>query len=116
MVKSLYSILAMTLLALFCLLGLSVVTVAQIAGDMYQQEVIQKLNRNLAEQIVRQKMLMQDHRIIQKGLKEIFDMLMVVSPGIEVYLLNPSGEILAYSAPPGRVKLARVDLTPIKKW
>jgi signal transduction histidine kinase len=83
---------------------------------MYQQEAVQKLNRNLARQIVAQKILMQDHRVNQKELKEIFNMLMVVNPGIEVYLLNPDGKILAYSAPAGKVKLDQVELEPIKKW
>ncbi|MGD8519879.1 MAG: HAMP domain-containing sensor histidine kinase [Desulfobacterales bacterium] len=115
-VKSLYSKLAIALLGLFCLLGVSILILTQFASDMYQQEVVQKLNRNLARQIVSQKILMQDHQINQKGLKEIFNMLMVVNPGIEVYLLNPGGEILAYSAPPGKVKLKRVELEPIKKW
>jgi signal transduction histidine kinase len=116
MVKSLYSKLAIAFLGLFCLLGVSIVILTQFAADMYQQEVVQKLNRNLAKQIVAQKILMQNHQINQKGLKEIFNMLMVVNPGIEVYLLNPAGEILAYSAPPGKVKLKQVELGPIKRW
>jgi signal transduction histidine kinase len=116
MFKSLYSKLALALLGLFCLLGISIIILTQLASDMYQQEVIQKLNRNLAKQIVAQKSLMRNHQIDDKGLKEIFDMLMVVNPGIEVYLLNPAGGILAYSAPPGRVKLGKVDVEPIKKW
>jgi len=116
MVKSLYSKLAIALLGLFCLLGVSILILTQVASDMYQQEAVQKLNRDLARQIVAQKNIMQDHQIIQKGLTEIFDMLMVVNPSIEVYLLNPGGDILAYSAPPGKVKRDRVDLKPIKKW
>ena len=116
MVKSLYAKLAMTLLGVFCLLGVSIVIVTQFASDMYQQEVVQKLNRNLARQIVAQKILMQAHRINEKGLKDIFNMLMVVNPSIEVYLLDPAGRILAYSAPPGKVKLDRVDMAPIKSW
>jgi signal transduction histidine kinase len=116
MLKSLYSKLAIALLGLFCLLGISIVILTQIASDMYQQEAVQKLNRNLARQIVAQKILMRDHQINQKELKEIFNMLMVVNPGIEVYLLNPDGKILAYSAPAGKVKLDRVELEPIKKW
>ncbi|MEE4262345.1 MAG: ATP-binding protein [Desulfobacteraceae bacterium] len=116
MVKSLYSKLAIALLGLFCLLGVSIVILTQVASDMYQQEVVQKLNRDLARQIAAQKNLMQDHQINQKGLTEIFDMLMVVNPSIEVYLLSPGGDILAYSAPPGKVKRDRVDLRPIKKW
>ena len=116
MVKSLYTKLAITLLVLFCLLGISILIVTQFASDMYQQEVVQKLNRNLARKIVAQKILMEDDRISDKGLKEVFDMLMVVNPNIEVYLLDPAGKILAFSAPPGKVKRDWVDLEPIKKW
>ncbi len=116
MIKSLYSKLAIALLGLFCLLGVSIVILTQVASDMYQQEAVQKLNRDLARQIVAQKILIQDHQINRTGLEEIFDMLMVVNPSIEVYLLDPGGDILAYSAPPGKVKRERVDLKPIKKW
>ena len=116
MFKSLYSKLALVLLALFCLLGISIVVLTQVAADMYQQEAVQKLNRDLARQIVAQKILIEDHQINRQGLKEIFHMLMVVNPSIEVYLLDPDGDILAYSAPPGKVKRERVDLKPIEKW
>jgi two-component system OmpR family sensor kinase len=116
MVKSLYTKLAIALLVLFCLLGISILIVTQFASDMYQQEVVQKLNRNLANQIVAQKILIENNQISEKGLKEVFDMLMVVNPNIEIYLLDPAGTILAFSAPPGKVKLDRVDLAPIKKW
>jgi signal transduction histidine kinase len=116
MVKSLYTKLVIALLVLFCLLGISILIVTQFASDMYQQEVVQKLNRNLANQIVAQKILIEDNRISEKGLKEVFDMLMVVNPNIEIYLLDPAGKILAFSAPQGKVKLDRVDLVAIKKW
>jgi signal transduction histidine kinase len=116
MVKSLYTKLAIVLLVLFCLLGVTILIVTQFASEMYQQEVVQKLNRDLAKQIVAQKILMEDNQISEKGLKDIFHMLMVVNPNIEIYLLDPTGKILAFSAPPGKVKLYRVDLAPIKKW
>jgi signal transduction histidine kinase len=116
MLKSLYSKLALVLLALFCLLGVSIVILTQFASDMYQQEAVQKLNRDLARQIVAEKILIEDHQINRQGLKEIFHMLMVVNPSIEVYLLDPSGNVLAYSAPPGKVKRDRVDLNPVEKW
>ena len=79
MVKSLYTKLAIVLLVLFCLLGVTILIVTQFASDMYQQEFVQKLNRNLAKQIVAQKILMEDNRISEKGLKDVFDMLMVVN-------------------------------------
>ena len=116
MFKSLYTKLAIVMLLLFVLLGVTILTVTLFTSDMYQQEVVQKLNRYLAKQIVAQKILMENNRISEKGLKDVFNMLMVVNPSIEIYLLNPSGKILAFSAPPGKVKLDRVDLVPIKKW
>lgn len=100
MFKSLYSKLAIVLLGLFCLLGVSIIVITQFTSDIYQQEVIQKLNLNLANQIAVQKNLMRDQKINEQGLKEIFNMLMVVNPGIELYLLNPDGDIMAFSAPP----------------
>lgn len=116
MVKSLYTKLAIALFVLFCLLGISIFTLTQFTSDMYQQEVVQKLNRDLARQIVAQKNLIEDDRVSEKDLKEVFEMLMVVNPNIEIYLLDPAGKILAFSAPPGKVKRDRVDLKPIKKW
>ena len=41
---------------------------------------------------------------------------MVINPSIEIYLLDPAGNILAYSAPENRIKRQTVDLRPIKKW
>ncbi|MEJ2726698.1 MAG: HAMP domain-containing sensor histidine kinase, partial [Deltaproteobacteria bacterium] len=52
----------------------------------------------------------------QKALEEIFHMLMVINPGIEIYLLDSEGHILAYSAPKGKVKREHVDLGPVKRW
>ena len=116
MVKSLYTKLAIVLLVLFCLLGLFILIVTQVTSNMYQQEVVQKLNRDLAKQIVAHKVLIEDGRINEKGLKNIFEMLMVVNPNIEIYLLDPAGKILAFSAPSGKVKRNSVSLGPIKKW
>ena len=92
---------------------MTILIVTQFASDMYQQEVVQKLNRDLAKQIVAQKILMENNQISEKGLKDVFSMLMVVNPSIEIFLLDPAGKILALSAPPGKVKLDRVDLAPI---
>ncbi len=116
MFKSLYSKLAVVLLVLFALVGLSLVAVTLFSAEMYQQEVDQKLNRELAAHIVSEKLLLRDNQINEKALKEIFHMLMVINPSIEIYLLDPSGRILAFSAPPGKVKRKRVSLEPIKSW
>jgi two-component system, OmpR family, sensor kinase len=116
MFKSLYSKLAAVLTVLFLLVGLSFIIVTLFSTEMYQQEVNQKLNSQLADHIVKEKLLMNNQQVNEGALKEIFHMLMVINPSIEIYLLDPQGKILAFSAPPGKVKRRQVSLTPIKDW
>jgi two-component system OmpR family sensor kinase len=116
MFKSLYSKLAAVLTGLFFIVGLSFVAVTVFSTEMYQQEVNQRLNSKLAEQIVTEKILMKGNRVNQEALEEIFHMLMVINPSIEIYLLDPEGNILAYSAPINKVKRIRVNLDPIRKF
>jgi signal transduction histidine kinase len=115
MFRSLYSKLAAVLTGLFCLVGLAIIIVTLFSTELYQQEVNQRLNRRLAEQIVAQKLLMQDNRVNQEALADIFHMLMVINPSIELYLLDPRGAILAFSADPGKVRRTHVDLGPIRE-
>ncbi|HCY87673.1 MAG TPA: sensor histidine kinase [Desulfobacteraceae bacterium] len=116
MFTSLYSKIAAGLAALFLALGLIFIGVTVFSTDMYQQEVNQKLNRDLADQIVREWLLMDQGKVNATALKEIFHMLMVINPGIEIYLLDPDGNILTYSAPKGSVKRKSVSLGPVLEW
>ena len=113
MFRSLYSKLAAVLTGLFCLVGLAIIVVTMFSTDMYQKEVNQRLNSKLADHIVAERLLMQDNRVNQEALKDIFHMLMVINPSIEIYLLDTEGTILAFSAAPDRVKRKRVDLGPV---
>lgn len=115
MFRSLYSKLAFVLLVLFAVIGILAIVVTVFATGMYQQEVNQKLNRNLAQLIVAEKTLIRDKLVNQASLKEVFHMMMVINPAIELYLLDPEGTVLAYSAEPGKVKRKRVDLKPIQR-
>jgi signal transduction histidine kinase len=115
LLRTLYGRLAAVLLALFLLSGLAAIAVARYAADMYQQEVAQKLNYTLAEHIVAERLPLRGSRVDEAALKHIFAMLMVINPSIEVYLLDAEGDILAFSAPPERVKRKRVALEPIER-
>lgn len=113
MLRSLYAKLAFALLGLLALVGGLLVVVSVFTTELYQQEANQKLNRMLAELIASERDLMRDSRVNNAAVKEIFSMLMTVNPSIEVYLLDRQGTILSYSAEPGKVKRAAVDLGPI---
>jgi len=111
--RSLYSKLAFVLLGLLAVVGLLFVSISVYSTEMYQQEVNQKLNRTLAEVIISRKIVMRNSLVDERALKDVFSMLMTINPSIEVYLLDPQGKILAYSADPGKVKRTSVRLEPI---
>ncbi len=116
MFKTLHCQLAAVLLGLFCLIGVLFILLTLYTTRLYFQEVNQTLNRKLAQHLISEKKLMQAGRVNEEPLKHVFHALMVVNPGIEVYLLDPKGTILAFSAPPGRVKRKTVSLEPLKEF
>ena len=111
--NTLYAKLAAVLLALFGVVGAVYVSVTLFATRMYLDEVNQKLNRNLAATILAEKPVIKDQKIDWHMLYSVFDALMAVNPSIEIYLLDDHGNITAFSAPKGKVKLNRVNLRPV---
>jgi len=116
LLRSLYSKLALGLLALLVVIGVFFILVTFVTTRVFLQEVNQNLDRDVAEHLVAEVLLMEDGRVRQDALEDVFHMMMVVNPSIEIYLLDPQGTILAYSAPPGKVKLERIDLAPVRRF
>ncbi len=114
--NSLFAKLTLVLMVLFSLVGALVVTITLFSTEMYQQEVNQKLNSEVASHIVNETSLMVDGQLNRKALKGIFDSLMVFNPSLEIYLLDDEGWIVSYSAPPWKVVRQSVDLEPIKRY
>jgi len=116
MLNTLYSKLAAALFGLVCLIGLLFFLLVRYSTEMYQQEVSQKLNTALAQNIVHHEPLLKDKHINEAAVKDIFHMLMVVNPRIEVYLLDQDGRILDYDAPVEKIQRQRVDTKAIKQF
>jgi signal transduction histidine kinase len=116
MFRTLYSRLALTLFILLCLVGVILIQVVGHSSTLYQQEVAQKLNRELAAHIVAEQPLIQNREINQQALDHLFHQLMVINPSIELYLLNEQGAVLGYSAPEGKVKRTQVALEPVRNF
>lgn len=116
MFRTLYGKLAAILFLLLCVTGAAGLFVNRYATEMYQQEVAQRLNGEVAAHIVSEIDLIEKTNENSDALKEIFHWLMVVHPSIEIYRLDREGRILAYSAPPERVKLDRIDLEPVREF
>ncbi len=116
MPRTLYGKLALAFLALIALSNVLYIVMTVMTTRLYIQEVNQRLNQALASGVVGEDILLRDGEINQAALADIFHMLMVINPAIEVYLLDPQGAILAFSAPPGKVKRRSVSLAPLEAF
>lgn len=116
MLNTLYKKLALTLFVIIMGIGVLLYLILGYSSDMYQQEVSQKLNAEIAKHIADEEALLHEGVINQDALKQVFHMLMVINPSIEVYLLDPDGKILSYSAPDEKIKRKRVELGPIQRF
>jgi len=114
--RTLYGKLSAVLVLLFFGMGILFVLLTLFTTRVHLQEMTQKLNLSLAKHIAAEHRLIEGGRVQDHAIGEIFHMLMAVHPGIEVYLLGKEGEILSYSAPPGRVKRNRVNLAPLRRF
>lgn len=119
MLKTLHGRLAVTLLGLLLVTGGIELALSLFTTETHVEEVEQRLNLDLAQQITAAKhatLLDADGEIRSDGLAELFHWLMVVNPGIELYLLKASGEVLAYDPMPGEIVRETVALEPIRAF
>jgi len=116
MIKTLYGRLSAILLAIFLVIGVFYAALMLFVTRTHMQEAAQRLNLGLAEYLVSEKLFMEEGRINEGALKESFHMLMEINPSIELYLLDSDGKILAYYAPPGKVRMEKVSTGPIERF
>ncbi len=115
MLRTLYARLALALFVLLCLVGGIFLVAALYSAHLYQQEVAQRLNLELAAHIVDEHVLLENGRVRQQGLEALFHDLMIINPSLEFYLLAADGRVLSYSAAPGKVVRERVGLDPVRR-
>ncbi len=83
----------------------------------YSVEVTQKLNWNLAKTTVDViKPNFKNGKVNKEAVNDIVHSMMAINPSVEIYLLNPQGDILIYVAPEKVVKLKKVSLLPIHNF
>lgn len=114
MMKSLHARLVAVLLGLLLGLGAILITINFYSTKRYEEEVVQRLNLGLASSLVAEDLLLVDGEVNERALEHVFHTLMIINPNIEVYLLDLEGNVVQYSAEPGRVVRNRIDIEPIK--
>lgn len=116
MLRSLYAKLSLSLVVLLICVGVLYTLISLSAAQYYLQKTDQKLNLDLAKNLVADRNLVESGTLNEKALSATFMEYMVINPSIEIYLLDLEGNILSYSADPGQVKRRAVSLKPIKAF
>ncbi|WP_051378659.1 sensor histidine kinase [Derxia gummosa] len=84
--------------------------------ELREQEIVQRLSAGLATHIAGNAALMRRDGLDPVAVRELFAKFMDVNPAVEVYLLDLDGRIIGHAAPPGRLRLDRVDLGPVRDF
>ena len=90
----------------------------QVAAE-HEQESLQRLSHGLARHIVGHwpEITLADPGLAERAAREaLLSMLMVVNPGVQVYVLDADGRVTAYIGEPGMVRQAQVDLRPVRAF
>ncbi|HHJ35624.1 MAG TPA: HAMP domain-containing histidine kinase, partial [Gammaproteobacteria bacterium] len=116
MFNSLYTKLVLVLFILFIVIGGIFLAAALYTAPMYQQEVSQQLNRDLAMYIVREHVLIENGSVRHDNLEALFQKAMIINPSLELYLLDERGDVMAHSMPVEKVKRKHVSLEPINNF
>ncbi|MDZ7839914.1 MAG: hypothetical protein U5R46_03705 [Gammaproteobacteria bacterium] len=115
MFRRLFPKVALVLVGLYAIIGFMFGALIYYSSDLYHQELYQKLNRSLAAQIVDREELLIGGRPDAARLESLFNAMASVNPGVDVYLLDAGGGILAHSVPESGIQVESVDTTPIRK-
>ncbi|WP_143870252.1 sensor histidine kinase [Catenovulum sediminis] len=86
------------------------------SSEQFTHEVEQKLHQELAHHLIHDSPSLQQGIIEIAALKPVFHTQMLLGPEWEFYATDADGNILAYSAPEGVVKLNKINLQPIKNF
>lgn len=113
---SLYSRIALVLVVLVVAVGLAFMFMIRWVSDQYFQEVTQRLNASIATEVSSEMKLIENGVVNLDMLQHLAHETMLINPTVEVYLLNPQGDILGHALDKASVVRERVNLEPIRKY
>lgn len=98
---------------LLAVVGVVYVYISIYYSNKYSDEVNQRLNRNTAKNIVENSTNFYNGEVIKPALEEMFHHVRAINPGLEVYLVDPNGKIIAWYPPEKKIAMQTIDLTPV---
>ncbi|MFK7856109.1 MAG: sensor histidine kinase [Granulosicoccus sp.] len=113
---SLYVRLSSVFLIILLLFGAFSLWIAEHSTRAYFLESTQQLNAPIAEYMSANLSLVTDGLVDTESLAQLADVIMIINPGIELYLLDTDGKVMAQAANANRIAQITVDLDPIKRF
>lgn len=104
----------LSLLVLVLVAGYSLLT--GFIAIRYFKATHQRLNREVAAHIATFSQPFVGMNVNHEATERIFFDAMVTNPSAEVYLLDTTGRVMVYQAPPEKIKRLQVNLTPIRQF
>ena len=114
--KSLYWRISASFLFILVILGMVYILITATAAKRHFNEVTQRLNASVAENMLLEVNPFQDGEVNEESLGKIMHSMMAVNPSLEVYLLDAEGEILSFVVLDKKVKLNRISLAPVLEF
>lgn len=116
---SLTTRLSLVLAALLLGFGIAVALIGRSVALHQEHEALQRLSQGLARHIVEHwpEIAAPDRDSADRAAREaLLSKLMVVNPGVQVYVLDADGRVEAYIGEPGMVRQPQVDLTAVRTF
>lgn len=85
-------------------------------SQKYVQQVNQRLNRNIARDIAAFTIPLTDTGVDRKAIEDIIHSAMLINPSLEIYLLDTTGNVLAFYAPEQKIVRRKLDLQPVRRF
>ncbi len=111
--NSLFLKFALALVLMLLLVGAAYVMITAYVAREYYKETTQRLNAHVAEHLLHEVSPFVDGKVNDEALGKIMHSMMAVNPSIEVYLINPVGDILSFVVLDKEVRLKNINLKPI---
>lgn len=115
MLKTLYAKLLAVLVGLTIIMAVLFLVVIRHSDIARNQEINQKLYRNLAARMIDEQILSARDPADPNAVQAIFDRIRLVNPRIDVYLLDSAGRVITASVQ-NAVKRSTIDIEPIRRF
>ncbi|MEZ4772951.1 MAG: HAMP domain-containing sensor histidine kinase [Bacteroidia bacterium] len=115
-INSLYWRISAVFMLLLIIIGAAYTWITVETAEQYFLHKHQRLNASIAEHTVKEVPPFLNGEVSKDAMDKIMHSMMAINPAIEVYILDPKGNILTYVAPYKKVKLTAVSLDPIDEF